>query len=412
MSQVLVYVLNLLVVAGVTFGIYRYLPTGYSRRVYWPAWIIKLTCGLVLGMIYHFHYGSGDTLIYYHNASILAAQPWGDFWAAIFTPTISSDPVRAIYFERMLAVLLYFTRADYWMASLYFSLVSFLGSLYLIEQIVRFRPSFSQSAALSFIFLPSICFWSSGLLKESLAFAALAFFIGFYVKIVKVKVAAYDWMGVVISVGILGLLKSYVLMVSLPIYLVLLQDHYFKSYQKNWLGTYPRLILLSAISLPIIYFSFVALFPNFHWNQLFHDIEVSRQDVYQNSIGTKVYSFTGMAAFDPLTNFFHYLFAGLFRPVLFESWDFPVWISAVENALISILLIWKLWAIARIRMSFSLEGLMTLIYVLFLAFALAYSLPNLGTISRMKVYYLPFLMLLILHRHPAWDHLRKLPFLR
>ena len=409
---VLVYFLNLLFLFGVSVIVYRVISDSRIQKIYWPLLILKLIAGILLGLLYHYYYGGGDTIAYFEKATELAQLPWSDFWVTITSQPISSQPVRAIYFERMVGAVLFITQANYWIASLYFSFLSFLGALYFVIQVAKFRASHLTSAVLTFLVFPSVVFWSSGIMKESMAFAGLMVLAALYLKIINEQFKWVDVAGLLVSAFVLGLLKSYILIVAIPVFLLLIQDYYFKNYYENPLGTGTRLAVIGVVVLPASYFIFSFLFPNFHWNNLFNDIEISRQNIYQNSYRSlNVYSFTELGVFTPVVNFFHYLFSGIFRPQLFESWEFPVWLAAVENFVIMTLVGWKVYTI-RLKLNLvTLEGFMVFAYILFLAWMLAYSLPNLGTISRMKVYYMPFFMFVVMKDHPVLNHLQKLKFL-
>ena len=351
--------------------------------------------------------------MYYKQAAMLAELPRDTFWAEISRSTISSDPVRAIYFTRTLAVLLYFTQANYWIASVYFSFISFLGTLYFVKQIGVANGQMLRSVFVAFLFFPSIVFWSSGLMKESLAFASLMFLSGFYIKVKNGKIHWQDGLGLLTSVLILALLKNYILVVALPVFLILVQDHYFRKYHKNFLGSGLRVLVISLLLLLIGYLFGLKLFPNFEPDTLLSDIEISRQFIYQYSPDSfNIHSYSGLGVLDFAINTFYYLFSSLFRPLLFESWDFPIWLASIENSFILLMLIWKI-AFTRWRFeATNFEGFTILIYALFMGCMLAYSLPNLGTVSRMKVYYMPFLLWLILNNHPIWDKWTKIKILR
>jgi len=118
--------------------------------------IFKLICGIALGLLYTWLYDGGDTFGYFQRASTIANLDWQSFWSNIFEPVSYSLPVRRVYFDRVLAIVLYFSKTDYWMASFYFSFFSFTCAAYLVRQVIYWKPKWSKAAMFSFLFYPSM----------------------------------------------------------------------------------------------------------------------------------------------------------------------------------------------------------------------------------------------------------------
>src|SRR5690606_10865836 len=83
-----------------------------------------------------------------------------------------TDP-RAIFLTRIASVFDVLTQHNYWLISAWFSFIGFLGAWYLVVTLRRLIPSVGVAAVVAFLFLPSATFWSSGLIKETLAMAGL-----------------------------------------------------------------------------------------------------------------------------------------------------------------------------------------------------------------------------------------------
>ncbi len=69
--------------------------------------------------------------------------------------------------------------------SLYFSAISFFSSWFLVQKINRLFEGVQPAAILGFLFFPSVVFWSAGVIKESLAMAALFFLSLIFLKVWK-----------------------------------------------------------------------------------------------------------------------------------------------------------------------------------------------------------------------------------
>jgi hypothetical protein len=93
---------------------------------------------------------------------------------------------------------------------------------------------------------------------------------------------------------------------------------------------------------------------------------------------------------------------GLFRPLIFEAANFFQAVIGFENLLVLLLLISGIW-----RSGFRIERrdpllLITFLYIVTLDIMLAFSAPNFGTLSRYKVGYWPFFVLLVLYLNSKW----------
>jgi len=157
-------------------------------RYFFPALLIKLCSGVALGMLYVWYFNGGDTLNYFHDATILASmatESLADYIGAIFTndnlPSglIYATQPRALLFSKVVSFFALLTFNNYWLTALYLSLLSFLGIWYLANQVVKLFPNTAKAAAFAFLFFPSFVFWSSGVMKESLAMPALCVLVGY-----------------------------------------------------------------------------------------------------------------------------------------------------------------------------------------------------------------------------------------
>jgi hypothetical protein len=131
--------------------------------------------------------------------------------------------------------------------------------------------------------------------------------------------------------------------------------------------------------------------------------------VYQNYL-------TGLESAEPPTLHYYYfdgspvsfalntplaLIYGLFRPMIFEGTKVFQVIVGIENAIILILV---LLGFGRYKKGIALSNPLLIsasMYILLLTVMLAFSTPNLGTLSRYKVGYWPFFVMLVLMLHQA-----------
>ena len=107
---------------------------------------------------------------------------------------------------------------NYWMISLYFSAIAFAGSWYLVKKINDSFEGVQPATILGFLFFPSVVFWSAGIIKESVAMAALFFPLHYFFENMAKRKTTLDRMVFTLtSLWIEWNLKYYYLAIFLPI---------------------------------------------------------------------------------------------------------------------------------------------------------------------------------------------------
>ena len=390
------------------FSFYRLVNQSRFKIYYLSALIFKLICGVLLGLLYTYHYESGDTFGYYYRASAIADQNWNMFWKAFVSP-IDYMYARKIYFDRILALVLYVTKTNYWFVGLYYSFFSYVCALYLVRQISFWRPKWTQAAIFSLLFYPSIVFWSSGILKESLTFGAMMVLMGGYVKLRSGrKFYLFEGLWYVLSLVLLIILKYYVLAILIPLLSYLLVFRRMNRY--TWLGgsLYRKSLFIAIlISVPII-LALRLLHYNLRTEVIISTLQITHDQILAITPDwNKVEVIrTSNLLLDYIVNAGYFVFSGIFRPLFPETFRFPNILSAIENLTLIAIIAWRL--IKPVKIKVNPDLLAIAILVLTMSFFLTYSMPNLGALARFKVYYMPFLMMTILIGHPIWKKVEML----
>lgn len=366
--------------------------------------ILKIAAGLGLGLVYKYHYEGGDTFQYYHEGetigNYLLNHPFQFFNIYIKTTELSEltnqivfhDQPRALLFSKIVSVFYIFSGGNYWIISAFLSLINFFCIHFLVTELNRKFGGLKKAASISFYFLPTFVFWTSGLLKESLAIGALAITIALVVRLTRTRKYAYfpNWFYLFISSVVLWELKYYYAAMAIPLLLALLL---FEILSK-WKKVHPGYMLL--IFIPGIF-----IVSTLHYNLDFSRVLNVIYENYLLGVGAsestaiQYYNFDG-SRYGFLMNLPLALFSGLFRPIIFEVSNPLQFLVALENIAVFVFLIFALWK-SGFRFSIINPFVMaTLVYVLSLAVLLAFAAPNFGTLSRYKAGYWPFLILLVL----------------
>ena len=390
------------------------------KTFYWSALIFKLLSGIALGLLYLYYYNGGDTFNYFNDgvklASLARQDPgsyisflWsGDESYSIWTELTYKQP-RAIFLSKVTSLFCLLTADSYWVISLYFSFISFLCAWILAKKILILNTGSEFAGVLAFLFFPSIVFWSSGVIKESLAMAALFFVCVIFLQLwLKERVGLMRWPLTGFAIWILWNLKYYYIGVFLPVAATaLLAKWIFARLKTQSLAI--KIIVWSSIFIgPMVLIS--SLHPNFYperfldvvvssYNE-FHAISDDRDVIYYSTMEPTL---TSIMKNIPLA-----IFSGLYRPFITEATTIFQILSAAENFLLLVLTISVLTQIKQlIKGKHRLLTFSLLVYVLILCVFLALSTPNFGTLSRFRIGFLPFFVFLLTAKNPLVTRLIK-----
>ncbi|MGC3948027.1 MAG: hypothetical protein QM762_26550 [Chryseolinea sp.] len=409
----LLTIINLLLIGSMAFLLWRR-QTAPAKVVFWPALLMKLGAGICLGVIYLYYYqGEGDTLVYFSDASTIADLARRDLssyltflWnSSVQLPLYSDVAVqpRTLFMLKLASVFTLLSHNNYWITAIYFSFVSFVSAWYLTTQIERTIPSAYWPSVAGFLFFPSAVFWSSGLIKESLAMAGIFFLAGCFLRAwFSCRLRVWEWILIPISAWVVWSLKYYFLGVFLPVATASLVVH--KLYQRGLsLRALPVKILVWMIIMigPLTALSW--LHPNFNppvlmavivdSYRVFHEVSNPEDLIYYHNLQP-----------DPFSLLIHSpraVFAGIFRPLPWEANTDLQTLASLENILLLVLAIGaSLNLRAWWRSNYRLLITSVIVFAVALAAFLALSSPNFGTLSRYKVGFLSFLVTILLIRNP------------
>lgn len=384
------------------------------KHFFFPALFCKLCAGILLGILYKWYFKGGDTLNYFHDAGLLSAVASENFLLYIkalssntFSEGLSSglyfiNQPRALLFSKILSFFSLITYHNYWLTSLYLSLLSFLGMWYLANQLTRFFPGTRYAAAVAFLFFPSVVFWSSGVMKESIAMPSLCILIAFTLSCIQTSsVSAREIMLkipiVLLLLWLLWQLKYYyfgalvpVLITSILVKMIGRKIKIAALYAKIliWMGVFVSLLGLASW-----------VHPNLQFENFLNALVRNHDLIYKASSPENLIQYTTLEPtwLSLLENFPKALFSGLFRPMLWEMHTrFHVFL-ALENSLLLVLTLLTIFQLFRSSPpdAHSLLLFATIIYILLMAMLLALASPNFGSLARYRVGFLPFFVYLL-----------------
>jgi hypothetical protein len=229
LKDLLLTPLYLGLIYALAFAVRGRVTNVYTRKYFIPALTVKLAGAIALGLIYQFYYGGGDTFNYYSHVTIIY-QAFGESFSVgvkLLTSTNKLDPAISRYtanmfwfgnnteyfITRIAAVLSLFCFNTYSVLAVFFAVLSFTGIWAMYMTFAHVYPSAYKHLAVAVFFLPSVFFWGSGLMKDSLCLGALGWvFYGFYNTLIIKRNFLFSIIMGLLGAYLLVMVKVYILM--------------------------------------------------------------------------------------------------------------------------------------------------------------------------------------------------------
>lgn len=380
---------------------------------------LKMFSAIAFALIYVYGYGSGDTFSYFEFSIYLKEVAFEqtdkivDIYFSSSEEMIEKYPLivskiryaatsEEWFMIKILMFLNIFSLGSFLVMNIVISAISFVGVYHLARIFISAFPNHKGIAIISAFYVPSVIFWSSGLLKDTLVFAMVGFFVYSIYQVLflnryKVK---YIFM-ILFSAYLIFNLKDYVLITLLPAIAIAL---YFKWIKRIEAGFYRFFlgptILVVFLGISFASFQYVILKSEeynsdsfFQKTKGFHSWHETTGGSYYN-LGEIEYNFGGVISKIPAA-----LNVTLFRPYIWEVRSGFMLLTSLESMLFlffSVIVI----VISPAKTFKFLFGspilILSLFYIIFLGFIVGFTSYNFGALARYKIPLMPFLMFLIL----------------
>lgn len=389
------------------------------RPYFLPAWYIRVF-GTVLNIIQiEFYYGTGDMFTYYTCATrilnLLISNPIEGLHIIFSSPNIiATYPLlelphqeylasEVIFVSKIGAILGLFTFGSYSGMSILASLFCFWGCWKLYETFTQLYPLSYKLLAYAILFVPSVWFWGTTLMKDPLSLGSLGILTYYIYRTFKKKeYFIKNYILIIINSYIILNTKSYILLCFLPFIAFWNFSGINISLGELRIKKSLVLLIITPIGLAIIYFIFLFLIPllsdRFSLNNLIDTSEYVREFIKNQTeiddgsgydLGEINISITGLIKLVPLG-----INVTLFRPYLWEIRKLINIPSAGESFITLIITLWvilkclqkgTLWNSIR-----NTDVIFCLGYSLVFAFFIGISTFNFGALVRYKIPILPF----------------------
>ncbi len=379
----------------------------------------KIFGAIAFCFVYTYYYKGGDTIGYYESTrafSNLLLQHPSDFFDVYFSPASSAGyntfdfhtgyPWAYLYFEertlftiKLLTPLVFLCFNSYLLSNIVLAVFAFSGAWQMYKLFVRYYPAYSKPIAIGLLFVPTVIFWGSGMIKDSITLSGVCWFFASFEKffISKIDRKKSAFLMVLFSILVFQI-KPYIIMAATPGMIVWLL--YSRTYKiKNGFLRYAAIPFIVAASIGggMLFLNLLGdSLGKFSIDKILETATVTQDDLkrdyYKGSsfdIGKIEPNVMGFASKSPQA-----ITAGLFRPFIWEARNVVVLLSGLENLLLLFLCVFALWKMkifGLFRFLFDNPLLLFLfLYSILFAFSIGISTSNFGALIRFKVAFLPF----------------------
>jgi hypothetical protein len=401
-----------------------YVTNKQTRKYFIPALLVRFLGAIALGLVYQFYYNGGDTFNYFtygsrwiweaFNEDILAGinlllDSGGDRTAETYQYNqhiwYFRDP-NSYLIVRITAFFDLFTFHTYSATALFFAIFNFCGMWALFQVLLKVYSNIkTEKIAFAILFVPSVIFWGSGILKDTITLGALAWLVWGLLNVISLgRLRMIYFLVIISSLVLLISIKIYIIIALIPSVIIWLYFKYLFGLKSYAL----RLLVVPVLGTFVAALGYIALNQlgnankQYAFSNISEKVAITAYDIRYGwgartqgdggyDIGLPDGTWQSMLKLAPAA-----INVSLFRPYLWEARNPLMFLSALESLLVLILTIRLLirgsWR--KIRQDPFLIFCLSL--ALIFAFATGISTFNFGTLMRYKIPQMPFFLLFLI----------------
>lgn len=387
----------------------------FMRNLYF-----KLGFSFIFAFYYIFFIHGGDTVAFFDASRVLTnllfkhpefyLQEWPTYTLAEgyvnhFTPETGFPPgwiarePEGYFVSKLFSITNIITGNSYLTATVFAAFITSLASFKLYDFIVSFGLTDYKKLATYFLFIPSLCFWCTGVSKDALIVICVCYLIPTIYNLFtgKSKVKLWNIIIILFLFWILLNIRSFMLAVIIVPFIFAFNVQIAKRYLTNKVirGIFRSFVIAIGFAFIGFYFSGETA------QKYLKEAEVTQEDFKTNKIytgakydlGDVSYTPTGLLRAMPLS-----IFTGIYRPFPWEALSPGLILNGIECIFLFYFTIVFLTKgrrkrIARIRDSDILT--FALYFVIIFAFMTGFTSVIFGILVRLRAPLLPFFLLLL-----------------
>lgn len=388
-----------------------------TAKYFIPGYTVKIIGAIAVGLIYQFYYGGGDTFVFYEDSTfiynLLLKDP--SMGIKLLFSSSSQDPNLHLLVSRMhhygdtssffviklAAILSLISFNNYTVIACMFATISYSGLWSLYRAFYYLYPHVYKLLAYSVLFIPSVFFWGSGYLKDTITLGAVGW--AFYCLIeifIRKRSIPFNIIIFLIASYVLYKVKIYILLCMLPGIIFWIVSRSTATIKSNLVryGLAPFVIIISGVlgfyavqkvgeSDSRYSLEAVAVTAEETARWLSYLSEIQGGSIY--TLGDFDYSTAGMIRKAlPAVN------VTLFRPYVWEAHNVVMLLSALESLLLLLFTLYVIYKKGLMGFFKAIKNDPTiafcLIFAISFSFAIGISTYNFGSLVRYKIPMLPF----------------------
>ncbi|PIX35476.1 MAG: hypothetical protein COZ59_06250 [Bacteroidetes bacterium CG_4_8_14_3_um_filter_31_14] len=267
-----------------------------------------------------------------------------------------------------------------------------------------------KQIAFAILFIPSVFFWGSGILKDSYTLSAICWLmVAVYYVVIKKKRIVFHLIVFLISVYVLIAIKPYIFFAAFG-GIIIMVVHYFIRDVRN------KVLKYTVLPILIVFFVLGGIYTMLNvgntiggWyssvDKIVEKAYITQQDLKQEYYGGNRFD---IGSFDPtiggiLSKAQPAITAGLFRPFVWESRNPVMLLSGLENIIYLFLFLYILllsfMALFNLGFNYMLKTafdnslvVFSLVFSIMFAFMVGLTTANFGALVRYKIPLIPFFL--------------------
>lgn len=418
----------LIIFSAVAFFIYQNNRQKPEFKYYAPHLYFRIFMGLGFGLVYILYYERhGDTVYYWDGARKLSAllfdNPSAYFHELLSPPTAEKFPSNFqhvgypphwIYREpnswfvcKVASLLSFFTFGSYLTLNLFFCVISSWFSWRFFRYMNKILDIETKYLAAACLFIPSVAFWCSGIIKDTIAMIAILSLVMSFFKLIRKEYKSLFGIlcQIAISTYFLFSIRPFLILATyIPLFIVMIfkwnKDKPFII--KNMTRTFGIGIAAVAVAL---YFRSENALGEYSASAVFKTAEIIQTDLINNQGYTGKRYNLGLTEFSG-ANIIRAIPAAinvsLFRPYIWEADSAFMLLNGFENLIILYLTVRIIWTSRKDgTLKLMLKNdffLFALLFVLLLGFFVGLTSGLFGTLVRLKTPIMPFFIILVCYK--------------
>jgi len=409
------------------------------RKYFFNSFYLHMIGAVAYALMIQYYYGYGDSFTFFYGSNFFSSQitndlknikylfasasevkSWFDFEVGDKNVSGYFGIASNVFVMKISAVLSVITFNKYLIITLFFGLFSFAGlwRLFLVFKDIN-QDKEVKMLAWAILFMPSVWFWGSGLIKDSLCIGGIGFIIHFiYRLIIKKEFSIKGIIALVILIYVVWVIKSFIIIILTVGISVFIFYKFITPFKNVIIRGFITAVFLYAV----LFIAFVTNISNQlklvaeesmvqvesfrrNYDAVQNDDERSRGNFITKDLDL---SLSGLISQSPVA-----VFTCLFRPFIWESRKLVIFLGALESL---VLLFSTLYVVIKLKFfgffrELFINPYILVFFIMAILFALVigFTTYNFGTMARYRIILLPFYFFTMVSLYTAIMNKKKTP---